>query len=301
MHLLQAQQGEIIDGTEPVDPGQTPADIIFISANDSELAAIADAHAELRKNLGADAPSLRLARLDWLRHPFSADLYLDDTLTRSRLVIIRLLGGQPYWSYGLEQCAVRLASVCVPFVALPGDDELDDVLFDVSSVHTDQYYGLWSYLIQGGPANAQHFLRFAASMLGESEVPPAASPLLRAGLYWPDTTSPDLASIRQSWTDQQPTVAIVFYRSLVQGAGLEPVDELCAALLHHGLNPLPIFVSSLKDPVSAATIEEVFAHAPPDIVLNATSFAVGTLDNDNGMHVKTPLDAPGVPVLQVVF
>ena len=47
MHLLQAQPGEISDGAEPVDASQTPADIIFISAADTELAALSGWLAEL--------------------------------------------------------------------------------------------------------------------------------------------------------------------------------------------------------------------------------------------------------------
>lgn len=302
MHLLQAQQGDVTDGTEPVDPGQTPADIVVISANDAELATLAEAHAAMREGLGAKAvPTLRLARLDWLRHPYSVDLYLDDTLTRSKLVILRLLGGEAYWSYGLEQCVDRLRQAGVPFVALPGDDKPDDPLLAMSSAEPEQCLALWSYLIEGGPQNAQCFLAYAAMILGKGESPPAAQPLLRAGLYWPKSVAPDLPSVQQSWRDGQPTVAVVFYRSLIQGAGLKPINRLCSALASLGLNPLPIFVSSLKDPISAATLAQIFEDAPPTIVLNATSFAVGAVDGDGGPHKPTPLDAPGVPVLQIVF
>ena len=58
-----------------------------------------------------------------------------------------------------------------------------------------------------------------------------------------------------------PVAAVVFYRALVQAANLAPVDALIAALRRQGLNPLPVFVSSLKDPVSAATVERLFAEA----------------------------------------
>ena len=55
MHLLQVQAGEISDGTSPVDLGQTPADIIVISAADTEIAALSSARE------GAVEGSLRLA------------------------------------------------------------------------------------------------------------------------------------------------------------------------------------------------------------------------------------------------
>ncbi|MBB4211512.1 cobaltochelatase CobN subunit [Rhodothalassium salexigens DSM 2132] len=309
MHLLQAQQGDITDGTEPVDPGQSPADIVVISANDSELAALAEAHARL----GPDAPSLRLARADWLAHPYSIDLYLDATLTRSRLVIARLLGGRAYWSYGLEQCVERLADAGVAFAALPGDDKADDDLAAHSSVDPAHWHALWGYLVEAGPENAANFLRLAGHMLGRGARPADAVPLLRAGVYRPGQGVGDLAALRARWVDGRPVAAIVFYRALLQGAGLAPIDALAQALADQGLNPLPIYVTSLKDPVAAAIVERLFADAPPDVVLNATSFAIakpqdpgsagagGGVGTGAGARTATVLDAPGAPVLQIVL
>ena len=41
MHLLLAQPGEVTDGSEAVDLGQSPADVIILTAADTELAALA--------------------------------------------------------------------------------------------------------------------------------------------------------------------------------------------------------------------------------------------------------------------
>ena len=59
MHLLAAQPGLVDDGTEALDLGQTPADIVVLSAADTELAALADAQAR-RLEADAQAPSLRI-------------------------------------------------------------------------------------------------------------------------------------------------------------------------------------------------------------------------------------------------
>ena len=269
MHLLAAQPGEIDEG-EAVDLGQTPADLVVISAADTELAALSAARAEM------DAPpGLRLANLMHLRHPLSVDLHLDACATRSRLVVARILGGRGYWTYGLEQYAARLHAAGVPFAALPGDDKPDPELRDLSTVPAADYDALWSFLVEGGPANAQGFLRHAAAMIADAPRPAPARPLLRAGLYWPGADAPDLATVRSAWTDGGPVVPVLFYRALLQGAGLNPVNRCVKALLRAGLNPLPVFVASLKDPVSAATLEGLFRAAPPDAILNLTSFAVG--------------------------
>ena len=93
---------------------------------------------------------------------------------------------------------------------------------------------------------------------------------------------------------------MIFYRALVQGAGLQPINRLTKALLREGLNPLPVFVASLKDPVSVATLEALFADAAPDVILNATAFAAGT----PGTPETNPLAQEwcnGAPVFQIVM
>ena len=301
MHLLAAQPGSIDDGSEPVDLGQTPADLVFISAADTELAALSEARAEL----GKAAPGLRLASLNHLRHPMSVDLHLENCATRSRLVIARVLGGAGYWKYGLEQYAIELARAGVPFAALPGDDKPDEELFRLSTIPREDWQNLWSYMVEGGPENAANFLIYAQSLLTGGERPEPARPLLRAGVYWPGSGIADLAMARAEWTVGAPVVPLIFYRALVQGAGLNPINRLIKTLLKKGLNPLPVFAASLKDPVSAATLQSLFGAAPPAIILNCTSFAVGSADqgadNNTNANPLTMAEANDAPVLQVVL
>ncbi len=298
MHLLQAQAGEITDGTEPVDLGQSPADVIVVSAADTELAGLSEAYGSL-----TDGPnSLRLASLGHLAHPFTIDKYLDDTATKSRLVIIRALGGSAYWPYGMEQFSIRLRAAGVALAVLPGDDKPDAELRNLSTVSDADYDALWAYLVEGGPENCGNFLRYSLHMLGEGPAPMAAKTLLRAGVYVPAVAEGSVDALRESlWVEGQPTVALVFYRALVQGAGLHPVNRLIRALSRKGLNPLPVFVASLKDPLSVATLAQIFKQAPPAIVLNGTSFAVSSPQQGGAQNPPTPLDATGAPVFQIVF
>lgn len=299
MHLLQAQPGGIDDGSEPVDLGQTPADIVFISAADTELAALSQARSEM-----AEAPSLRLGNMMNLQHPMSVDLHIDDCASKSRLVIARVLGGSGYWKYGLEQYAIRLAEAGVPFAALPGDDKPDEELLRLSTVDPDDWHALWSYLVEGGPENASDFLVQARAMLNDQERPVGAKPLLRAGVYWPGAALGDLQTAQTAWSADAPVVPIIFYRALVQGAGLNPINRLVKTLLRRGLNPLPIFVASLKDPVSVATLEHLFDAAPPSVILNCTSFAVGSPVEGSHGGTQNPLTMAATrkaPVFQVVL
>ena len=298
MHLLAATPGSIDDGLEPVDPGQTPADVVVISAADTELAALSAARGEM------DAPpSLRLTSLLYLRHPMSVDMHLDACATRSKLVIARVLGGVGYWKYGAEQYAARCVEAGVKLALLPGDDKPDAELRGLSTVGDADYDALWSYLVEGGPQNAANFLAYARAMLEGGVRPPAASPLLRAGVYWPGAGVADLSAAKAAWREGAPVVPLIFYRALLEGAGLNPINRLVKSLLRAGMAPLPVFVASLKDPVSVATLEHLFAAAPPDVILNCTSFAVGSPhDGDDGPQNPLTIEAAnGAPVFQVVL
>ncbi|MBQ2262356.1 MAG: cobaltochelatase subunit CobN [Loktanella sp.] len=295
MHLLAATPGAISDGTEPVDLGQTPADVVIISAADTELAALAEARAEM-----TDPPTLRLANMLHLAHPMSVDLHLDDCATKSRLVIARVLGGAGYWKYGLTQYAARLYDAGVPVAFLPGDDKPDPDLRGLSTVSGTDYDTLWSYLVEGGPQNSINALSYAKAMLDGSEKPAAPAPLLRAGVYWPGAGIADLTTAQAAWTDGAPIIPIIFYRALVQGGGLNPINRLTRSLSRAGLNPLPIFVASLKDPVSTATLDHIFTAAPPAVILNCTAFAVGS-PHDGDDSPQNPLLANNAPIFQVIL
>ena len=299
MHLLAATPGAIEEAEDPTDPGQTPADVVVLSSADTELALLSEARAAMGR-----APTLRLLNLAHLRHPMSVDLHLADCASRSRLVVARVLGGTGYWRYGVEQYAAGLRAAGVPLALMSGDDRPDAELARLSTVSSDDYARLWSYLVEGGPENAAAFLAYAGWMLDRlGEPPPPARPLLRAGLYWPGESAPGIERIRREWTDGAPVVPVVFYRALVQGAGLHPVNRLVRALLRAGLNPLPVFVASLKDPLSAATLRALFEAAPPQVILNATAFATGSPD-PGAANDANPLAArwaDSAPVLQVVL
>lgn len=298
MHLLAATPGSIDDGKEPVDLGQTPADVVIISAADTELAALSDARAHIEK-----PPSLRLASMMHLMHPMSVDLHIDECASKSKLVIARVLGGVGYWKYGSEQYAARMHEAGVPLALLPGDDKPDEELRRLSTIPDEDYDALWAYCVEGGPDNAQNLLRYAKSMLDGADKPSSASPLLRAGVYWPGAGISGLSAAQEGWKDGAPVVPIIFYRALVQGAGLHPINRLTKALLSQGLNPLPLFVASLKDPVSVATLEQVFSAAPPSVILNCTSFAVGSPHAGDNSPVN-PLTMPAAndaPIFQVVL
>ena len=292
MHLLVAQKGSLSDGDEAVDLGQSPGDILFLSAADTELASIAAA----RQTTGQ--LTWRLASLSDLKHPMSVDTFVGKMAPKAKLVIVRALGGASYFAYALE--SLHAASIANGFriAALPGDDRPDPGLEPLSTLDPAARDQLWSYLIEGGADNARGLIEFAEALLDGGEQPAPAAPLLKAGLWHPTVSNPVLADLGKDWIPGGPVAAICFYRALVQSGHTAPVAALCEGLKAQRVNALPVFVSSLKDPVSVGTLEAIFADAAPDVVINATGFAVSS---PGGQTKGTVLESTGAPVLQAVF
>src|SRR3954470_2397512 len=292
MHLLATEPGTIDDGAAAVDLGQTPGDIIVLASADTEIGLLAAAQAR-RRTADTASPSLRLAPVMRLGHNLSVDLYME-LVGQARLVIARLLGGSAYWPYGVERLVETCAERGIPVALLPGDDKPDPELTRLSTLPAAACRRLWSYLAEGGPGNADNFLRYAASLIGCGTEWAEPAPLLRAGLYWPGRATPSLAEIAAGWRGGGGVVPIVFYRALVQSGNTVPVDALVQALAARGLRPLPVFVSSLKEEEAAALLADMLKAHPPAVILNATGFSLAASGGADPLRADCP-------VLQIVF
>jgi cobaltochelatase CobN len=300
MHLLLAQKGTIADGKEAIDLGQTPGDILFLSAADTELAAIAAAH-----RARGGGTRLRLASLATLSHPMSVDTYIERTARHAKLIVIRALGGASYFRYVLEALLATAVAHGIKLVALPGDDRQDEGLVPFNRIGDEDRQRLWAYLNEGGADNADRFLAYADAVVFASDKPEPATPLDKAGIWWPGKGVVDIEAWREAASKvvgddglEPPTAAVCFYRAYVQSGETRPVEMLIEALAADGVRALPLFVSSLKDPFSIETVRAAFADIRPEIVLNATSFAVSA---PGAGRKPTVLDETGSPVLQVIF
>ncbi len=299
MHLLAAIPGEITDGSEAVDLGQTPGDLVVLSAADTEITCLALAQKQRVDSAGeTSVPSLRLASFLHLGHNMAVDRYVDDVVRHAKLVVVRLLGGRGYWPYGVDEILGCCRVLHIPVAFLPGDDQPDGELARLTTLPGPSAYRLWQYLVHGGVANAGHFLAYCGTLLGQETPWQEPAPLLRCGFYWPGCETQALSDVTAHWHDGQPVAAITFYRALLQAGNLAPVDALIQALCDGGLNPLPVYVASLKDSVAAATLVAAFDQIPPDIILNATAFAIAKPGRRDG---DSPFDQTDAPVLQVVF
>ena len=281
MHLKLDDSGVIDDGDVARDLGQETADIVVLSAADSDLAAFSAAHATLPANF----PSVRFTNLLALGHPASVDLYVERTLRAAKIVVLRMLGGLSYWPHGVESLRSDALRRGALFACLPGEMSWNADLAARGTLDAGATHRLWQYCKEGGADNAQLALRYAAHLIGHAEEPPGARPMPAAG-FWP----------HEPRTDHRPNAAILFYRALVAGADTAPIAALSRAIDVNGLNPVPIFITSLKDERSLAFLRTALAAHSPDVIVNATAFATATAADDAGA-----LAAFDCPVLQVAL
>src|ERR1700721_3619526 len=117
MHLKLDDSGSIDDGRAARDLGQASADIVVLSAADSDLAAFGAAHATLPN----DFPSVRLTNLLALGPPASVDLYVERTLRDAPIVVLRMLGGESYWPHGVESLRADALRRDALLACIPGE------------------------------------------------------------------------------------------------------------------------------------------------------------------------------------
>jgi cobaltochelatase CobN len=306
MHLLSSRPGGFVEDEGIVtDLGQTPADIVVLSSADTTLALLAAARATLAgegSEADADFPSLRLANLLHLRQSASFDRYADQVLRHARVVIVDHLGSESTWPYGVEQLGLLARRHGQALALFSGDLTEDPGLLARSTLPQTVARLLWQYLRAGGSANALEFLRAAAFHgLGHGREPLPPRPLSPVALHvppaWADAQADPLRALQGSWHAGAPVVALVFYRSHLLAGNTAAFDELVLALHARGLNPLPLAVYSLKEPLCLATLRELCQQHAVQLVLNTTAFAALGHAAGDGPVAALAGDAP---VLQVV-
>lgn len=261
MHVLAAQAGRVDDGDEPVDLAQSPGDIVFLSAAETELSAFA-----LDARGASMASSLRLASLLQLKHPYSVDLYADNTLAHAKLIVVRLIGGEPYWSYGMERLTA-LAHQGIKLMVMPHEGQWNADLAGRSTVAMPLVRRFWQLCVEGGPANRVKALQLLDALArGEQPNAPEVSTLPRFGLCDPKTLLPSDASAAPG------SIPIVIYTSLLQAGTTAPVRALCGSLSEKGLAAQPVFVPASKTlkrsvflTICSATLIHLLSSTPPPL------------------------------------
>ncbi|MCB1515842.1 MAG: cobaltochelatase subunit CobN [Hyphomicrobiaceae bacterium] len=288
MHVVFRESHGLEETETPMDLGQDPSDLVVLSYSDSDLGAFAAGWRRGRPKL----PSLRLANLVALRHPLSVDTYVERTLTQARGILVRVIGGESYWPYGLATLADLSRRRGIALAVLPADGRDDERLDALSTLPTSTLRKLKTLCDAGGVVAAHAALSqlalasglYPGEFSGETAVD-------EYGFYdpvkGPLTTPPQPAS--------RPRALVTFYRSYLTAADTSPVDAMIAALDAEGFDAYGAFAPSLKAPGVGSWLENHLRTTPPSVIVNATAFSS---KNEAG---ATPFDVAGCPVFQVAL
>jgi cobaltochelatase CobN len=288
MHVIFRETHGLDEAATPTDLGQTPADLVVLSFSDSDLGAFA---AGWHRAAGA-LPALRLANLVALKHPLSVDTYIDNTLSGARGILIRLIGGVPYWAYGLQQLRALALERGIALAVLPADGRADPRLDEISTLPVSTLRRLQHLCDTGGAIAAQAALQQLALAAGLYAPPVRGARAMAAvGGWQPDgVTCPAAFALNSA----RPRVLLVFYRAYLSAADMDPLQSLYTELTACGFDVLGLFVPSLKEPGARGWVKRWVTMLKPAAIVNATAFSAR---GDGG---ETPLDGDA-PVFQVAL
>lgn len=272
---------------------QTPAPIVMITAADTDIQTLAGSISRLPDQF----PAVRGVNLLQLQQQLTIDTYAEEVLEQAKVIVLRIIGGRSYWSYGLEVVRETVSQSGAVLIVLPGDDRPDLDLMSHSTVPFAQVERVWRYFNEGGVENYQNALKFLAkTYLGlacECAEPQAVS---RLGLY----RTGESCAYRSGAACSARKVGILFYRAHYLSGNTAVIDALSQALCDRNLCPIPVFVSSLRDPDVQSELLNYFQPKDQpaiDILLNTTSFSIASPSST----VPELWQALDVPVLQVIL
>jgi cobaltochelatase CobN len=288
MHVVFRESHGLEETETPFDLGQDPADLVVLSFSDSDLGAFTAGYERALK-LGFE-PSVRLANIVALKHPVSVDTYAERTLSGAKAILVRLIGGEAYWPYGLATLQDLARRNGTALAILPADGRPDPRLDQVSTLPVSTLRRLQALCDEGGAVAAHAALAqlalaagiYAAPVMGEKTVP-------QMGFYDPERGvigAPEPAT---------EGILVTFYRSYLTSGDTAPVDALIRALRAEGFAAYGAFAPSLKAPGVADWLSAHLTACPPVAIINATAFSAR---GDDG---RTPFDAADCPVFQVAL
>jgi cobaltochelatase CobN len=294
---------------------QTPADFVLITAADTDIQTLAAGV----NQLPASFPTFRVANLLNLQQQISIDTYAEEVLEYAQIIILRLLGGRSYWTYGLEIVQEIAKRNGTSLIVMPGDDNIDPDLLTHSTVSLSTANQVWRYFNEGGVENFLNALKYISDVCLSTSYNPSLPMIVpRVGVWrWEDkdiNTTETKGDFQGHYVDNYqhnfqhnsssilPKVGILFYRAHYLSGNTRVIQALYKALLDRHLQPLPVFVSSLRDPEVQLELMTLFQ--PKDsqeisLLLNTTSFSLARLDASTPqLELWQKLD---VPVLQVIL
>jgi cobaltochelatase CobN len=252
--------------------------ILFLTNAPSEILALRS----IVENLPHDFPDVRAAN--------PAELDGAPQLEGVTVVVVRLLGGRQAWAAPFESLRRRCVAGGVALLAFGGEAAPDAELAAASTVPSATLAQAFEYLVHGGLANIENFLRFVSdTVLMTGFGFEAPTELLSTGMY----RAPRAAH-------GEPVVGVLFYRAHLVAGNTGFVDDLCNAIEAKGGAAAAVWCYSLRpDTEGRVRALELLEEVGPDSVV-ATVLVSGSSSDDGLGWDASALGALGVPVVQAI-
>ena len=238
------------------------ADIViwYITNVDTEVLALRTAIESLPEGF----PPVRGAQ------PWALDGPLD--LRSTSCVLIRLLRGRQAWEEGFDHLRSECLRLGIPLLAFGGEAVPDADMTSLSTAPSATVTEAFGYLVNGGPENFEHLLRFVAdTVLFEGYGFDAPREIEQFGI-WREPTNRDA---------ERPLVAVVFYRAHLVAGNTQFVTDICDGLEAAGADALAVWCYSLRDQAAAPVVEIIRSHGVE--VLITTVLATGGIGAGAGI------------------
>jgi cobaltochelatase CobN len=308
MHWTAAEPGQLDAERALTLIEQTPGEVVFLSAADTELYAVGSIWKE---QLGS---RLRVASAFPLRQPVAADDYIDRVISKAKLVVARLLGGKAYFTHFLQGLSdLREDGSQLKLLILSGSD-LDEpelaALSDFSGTVREKLFGMFRH---GGRENIRRAGEAIELLIKDpSPVLPDAEPMPQFGFYKitaePRFRPVGLSSSFAKATEDRSEAAlhganrpkrawVCFYRAWFQTDDLAVIDALHAALESKGFQVYSFYSFSLRSAAAQAELQRLAELNPPDVILLTQSFSISSGGSDR----LSFFEQLGCPVLQAAI
>jgi len=297
MHKIAALPGGWNPSTEGVIfVEQSPAPIVFLTFADTDIQTIAAG----MESLDNSFPEIRVVNLLNLQQQLSIDVYVETLLSKAKIIILRLLGGSTYWSYGLERIKEIVELKNIALFVLPGDNVPDLDLISHSTVSLSLVNQLWCYLMEGGCDNFANALKFVSDICFQTNYQPILPQSVpEIGIYkWRKSDYLSNLGIANKEDGIIGYCGVLFYRSHYLAGNTKAIDYLCQSILERNLYPLPVFVSSLRNIEIQQQLFALLQDNPIQMLLNTTSFSLVKIGDSGQLKFWQQLN---IPVLQVIL
>ena len=300
MHLIATIPG----GWNPNDDGifyieQQPGDIVFLSAGDTEIHTLNEAYKELYQTEGGTLPSLRMTNLVYLKQELTIDTYLEEVLSKAKVIVCSMLGGLSYYKYLVESLVELQEQTANTVLFLPAH-EPDFELMQLSSADLQIAHQCRQYIQEGGKQNAIALLNYIQNtFLGATYTISPPKSIAEVFLYTQKTGRITQEALELVMDASKPTVVLLAYRTHYLSDNMEPLHAMSTALQARKINTFVVFASNLRDPELIGQVEMLMTYNGKraiHTIMNTTGFTIKPTDGSAFIFEKLK-----VPVLQAIF